>query len=86
MAPHSEETAFRSRDQSDRKETIDNLKTTPQHTQSKAPLQLSGVLDQFRSFEVTPTIGKEFPDASLADWLRAPNSDELVRDLAITGA
>ena len=50
----------------------------------KEPLQLSGVLDQYKSFNVTPVIGKEFPDASLAEWLRAPNSDDLIRELAIT--
>ena len=54
--------------------------------QSKIPLKLSGVLDQFKSFNVTPVIGKEFPNASLTDWLKASNSDELLRDLAITGS
>ena len=50
----------------------------------KEPLKLNGVLDQFKSFDVTPIIGKEFPEASLREWLNAPNSDELIRDLAIT--
>ncbi|KAK3361535.1 hypothetical protein B0T24DRAFT_538823 [Lasiosphaeria ovina] len=50
----------------------------------KEPLVLSGVLDQFESFDVTPVIGREFSNADLAEWLRAPNSDELLRDLAIT--
>ncbi|KAL8744295.1 MAG: hypothetical protein Q9190_003438, partial [Brigantiaea leucoxantha] len=48
------------------------------------PLQLKGVLEQYSSFDVTPVIGKEFPDANLAEWLGAPNSDELIKDLAIT--
>ncbi|KAH0538978.1 hypothetical protein FGG08_004493 [Glutinoglossum americanum] len=48
------------------------------------PLKLSGVLDQFNSFDLTPAIGREFPDARLIDWLNAPNADELIRDLAIT--
>ena len=48
------------------------------------PLKLSGVLDQFESFHSTPSIGTEFPKANLVDWLKAPNSDELIRDLAIT--
>ncbi|KAF2018534.1 taurine catabolism dioxygenase [Aaosphaeria arxii CBS 175.79] len=48
------------------------------------PLQLSGVLNQFESFDVTPVIGREFPKANVVDWLNAPNSDELIRDLAIT--
>ena len=52
---------------------------------NKEPLQLSGALDQFKSFQSTPIIGQEFPDAKLVNWLTAPNSDELIRDLAITG-
>lgn len=51
---------------------------------SKAPLELKGVLDQFKSFDVTPVIGREYPNVDLSEWLRAPNSDELLRDLAIT--
>ncbi|KAL1845413.1 hypothetical protein VTK73DRAFT_565 [Phialemonium thermophilum] len=50
----------------------------------KEPLKLSGALDAFKSFDVTPVIGREFVDVDLAEWLRAPNSDELLRDLAIT--
>lgn len=50
----------------------------------RQPLQLSGALDNYESFDVTPVIGKEFPTANLVDWLNAPNSDELLRDLAIT--
>ncbi|RAR13393.1 alpha-ketoglutarate-dependent sulfonate dioxygenase [Stemphylium lycopersici] len=50
----------------------------------KQPLSPTGALDTFRSFEVTPTIGTEFPDASLKAWLEDPNSDELLRELAIT--
>lgn len=50
----------------------------------KGPLKLVGVLDQFKSFEVTPVIGREYPEASLKEWLESPDSDELLRDLAIT--
>ncbi|XXH03379.1 hypothetical protein Hte_009777 [Hypoxylon texense] len=53
-------------------------------TGHKEPLKLSGALDQFQQFDVTPVIGREFVDVDLAEWLRAPNSDELLRDLAIT--
>lgn len=53
-------------------------------TQHREPLKLSGVLESFDSFDVTPTIGREFVGVNLAKWLRAPNSDELLRDLAIT--
>jgi hypothetical protein len=50
----------------------------------REPLKLSGALDSYESFDVTPVIGREFPTANLAEWLNAPNSDELLRDLAIT--
>lgn len=48
------------------------------------PLKLSGALKTYESFDVTPTIGREFPKANLVEWLNAENSDELLRDLAIT--
>ncbi|KAF3762834.1 taurine catabolism dioxygenase [Cryphonectria parasitica EP155] len=48
------------------------------------PQAKAGSLDQFKSFEVTPNIGREYEDVNLAEWLRAPNSDQLIRDLAIT--
>jgi hypothetical protein len=53
-------------------------------TQRREPLKLSGALDSYESFDVTPVIGREFPTAKLTDWLDAPNSDDLLRDLAIT--
>ena len=45
---------------------------------------MSGALDKCNSFDVTTVIGREFPDANLKEWLEAENSDELLRDLAIT--
>jgi len=33
---------------------------------------------------VTPTVGTEFPEVNLVQMLNAPNSDELLKDLAIT--
>jgi hypothetical protein len=51
----------------------------------KAPMKLSGALDKYESKDLTPCIGREFPTAKLVDWLKAPNADELIRDLAITG-
>jgi hypothetical protein len=53
-------------------------------TGHREPLKLSGALDEFDQFDVTPVIGREFSNVDLAEWLRAPNSDELLRDLAIT--
>lgn len=48
------------------------------------PLKLKGYLSNHKSFKVTPIVGTEFPDANVVEWLKAPNSDELIRDLAIT--
>ena len=48
------------------------------------PLKLSGALDKFKSFDVTPVIGREFPDLNLVALMESPESDALLRDLAIT--
>lgn len=48
-----------------------------------APLQLSGALKHEEQFDVTPTIGREFPKANLVEWMNSPDSDALLRDLAI---
>ena len=60
------------------------VNTKPETTNRPQPLKLSGILDSYESFDVTPVIGKEFPTANLVDWLNAPNADDLIRDLAIT--
>lgn len=91
MAPHSEDVSFRPaepgiQDNIAIKGQPSSTAEAPIKNQYPKPLELKGVLNQFKSFEVTPVIGKEFPEANLAEWLRAPNSDELLRDLAITGS
>ncbi|KEF51980.1 uncharacterized protein A1O9_11970 [Exophiala aquamarina CBS 119918] len=49
------------------------------------PLKQSGTLDKFESEDVTPVIGREFPSANFVDdFLNAADSDNLLRDLAIT--
>lgn len=63
--------------------TTETPKSSPAPSH-KEPLQLRGVLDQYDSFDVTPIIGREYPAANLKEWLEAPNSDELLRELAIT--
>jgi len=50
----------------------------------REPLKYSGSLDQFKSFEVTPIVGREYPDVQLMDLIKAPNAEQLIRDLAIT--
>ena len=54
------------------------------HIQTSKPLQLSGSLEEFDYFDVTPVIGREYKDVDLATWLQSSNSEELLRDLAIT--
>ena len=52
-------------------------------TSATMPLQSSGSLDKFKSFEVTPCIGTEFQDVDLSEWITGSDSDVLLRDLAI---
>lgn len=61
-----------------------SVKSESTFTKHPEPLKLSGALDAYESFDSTPIIGREFPQARLVEWLNAPNSDELLRDLAIT--
>lgn len=48
----------------------------------REPLKYSGSLDKYKSFDVTPVIGREFSRVQLTDIL---NDDQKLRDLAITG-
>ncbi|KAM0752382.1 taurine catabolism dioxygenase [Meredithblackwellia eburnea MCA 4105] len=50
---------------------------------SYIPLKPTGALNKFKSFEVTPVIGREYPEVQLRDLLNAKDSDELLRELAI---
>ena len=54
------------------------------HPQHREPLKLTGALDGVDYFDVTPCLGREYRGVDLAEWIRAPNSDELLRDLAVT--
>lgn len=50
----------------------------------REPMPLTGSLNGFKSFDMTPIVGTEFPAANVVDWMKAPNSDEMLRDLAVT--
>ena len=68
--------------------TIDSIKSkiateNTGKSQNVKPLQLSGILDKYKHFEVTPVIGREFPELQIRDLLKAENSDDLLRELAI---
>ncbi|KFY29468.1 hypothetical protein V491_00016, partial [Pseudogymnoascus sp. VKM F-3775] len=51
---------------------------------AKPWLKSSGFLDKFEYFEVTPVIGREYSNVDIVEWLQAPNSDELIKELAVT--
>jgi hypothetical protein len=46
------------------------------------PLEYSGTLDNYESFDVTSVIGREFPKLQLTEILQ---DDSKIRDLAILG-
>lgn len=50
----------------------------------KEPLKKGNSIDHLEYVDVTPIIGREYTKAKLKDMLTAPNSDEQLRDLAIT--
>ena len=51
---------------------------------SYPPFDNTGTLDAFKQVHVTPCIGSEFKDVDVTEWLGAPNSDDILRDLALT--
>jgi hypothetical protein len=49
------------------------------------PLVYSGSLDAYKHADATPTIGREISGVQIKNLLNSPDSDSLIRDLAITG-
>jgi hypothetical protein len=60
--------------------------TSPTKQEYPAPQKKTGALDaSFKFEETTPVIGREYPEVNIVeDILNASNTDELIRDLAIT--
>ncbi|PCH38832.1 taurine catabolism dioxygenase [Wolfiporia cocos MD-104 SS10] len=50
---------------------------------STVPLVPTGALDKYEHIDLTPVIGREYPNVQLTDLLKAENADELIRELAI---
>lgn len=50
----------------------------------RKPVEATGVLDNFKHYELTPILGRVYPEVDLVELLDAPNSDELIRELALT--
>lgn len=62
---------------------IDKTSVPSQPTNSE-PMKAAGLLDGLEQKVTVPAIGTEFLDIDLVEFMEAPNSDELLRDLAIT--
>ena len=67
-------------------EEVEQKLATLRLTGAPAPLQLGKSLDNFGKSDLTPLIGTEFArGVQIRDLLKASNTDELIRDLAILG-
>lgn len=67
-------------------EQVEQKLATLRLTGATAPLQLGKSLNGFQKTDSTPLIGTEFArGVQIAELLKAPNADELIRDLAILG-
>lgn len=53
-------------------------------TRCVSPMSYTGSLDAYAHKELTPVIGREYPDVQVADFLTAPNRTQMIRDLAVT--
>ena len=58
----------------------------PQSSDSSAypPFKNQGNLDGLKEVQITPCLGSEYKDVDVTEWLKAPNSDDILRDLVIT--
>lgn len=54
-------------------------------TRCNEPLVYSGSLDSYAHRDLTPVIGREYDDLQVADLLQSSDSNQLIRDLAVTG-
>lgn len=54
-------------------------------TRCNKPMVYSGLLDTYAHHDLTPVIGREYHGLQAVDLLKAANSDELIKDLAVTG-
>ncbi|KAF3938609.1 hypothetical protein ABW19_dt0201556 [Dactylella cylindrospora] len=51
----------------------------------REPIRPKGLFKSFKSEDITPVIGTEFPETNIVnDILNAPNADELLTELAVT--
>jgi hypothetical protein len=50
-----------------------------------SPLQDSGALNGFSHSDLTPVIGREYTGLQITDILKSENSDQILKDFAVTG-
>lgn len=58
----------------------------PQSSDSSStypPFKDLGNLDGLKEVHITPCLGSEYKDVDVTEWLKAPNSDDILRDLVI---
>lgn len=67
-------------------EQVEKKLATLRLTGTPSPLKLGDSLNDFKRTDSTPVIGTEFERGiQVADWLKAPNADQLIKDLAVLG-
>ena len=68
-------------------EAVEQKLATLRLTGAPAPLQLGNSLDGLEKSDSTPLIGTEFArGVQIKDLFKAPNADELIKDLAVLSA
>lgn len=65
------------------RETMGSLEAEQSYPESYPPFSDTGSLKGFKAVPLTPIIGTEYKDVDITEWLRAPNSDDLLRDLSL---
>lgn len=64
--------------------SLELLEHTKNGTAKSLYLKSSGFLDAFKSDDLTPVIGTEFPEANIVDdFLDSKDSEQRLKDLAI---
>lgn len=56
---------------------------SPSYPPVYPPFPNTGSLNNFKLVHLTPAIGSEFRDVDVTQWLREPNSDDMLRDLSL---
>lgn len=83
MAPTATETSAPAAATAVPTKTVPTSASSTGPTAYPQPLQQTGVLEEYEYAESTPVIGREYPTLQAKELLNAPNSDDLLRELAI---